>query len=157
MLKGWVWQWLMKFDEIDARVFKNDRPAWDAAYANVSSSVVAEMHELVDLSGEGPCEDLDENGKPQYPPSPRWSALDELVKAKQPERICSRSDGQRKNDGNENKVTNISRPSNDAEYAIRRLRAARSRGNVKRSGKTTRTPKPVKADHAGEYRQPVET
>ena len=41
------------------------------------------MREHAELGGEGPCEELDENGNPEYSPSPRWQALDDLVKAKQ--------------------------------------------------------------------------
>jgi hypothetical protein len=80
--KGWLWRWQEKLDEIDARVFKDDRPAWDAVYANVSSSVLAEMAERATMAGEGPSEDRDENGKPEEPGSPRWSALKALYDAK---------------------------------------------------------------------------
>jgi hypothetical protein len=82
---GWGWRWLKKLDELDEMVFKNERPAWDAAYTNVSREVVLAMRERVELAGDGPSEESDENGNPEYQPSPRWQALDELLKAK-PER-----------------------------------------------------------------------
>jgi hypothetical protein len=65
MLKGWVWKWQEKFDEIDAWVFKENRAAWDAAYARVNSSAVGLMVERAELGGEGASEDLDENGDPE--------------------------------------------------------------------------------------------
>jgi hypothetical protein len=66
----------------DAMLFEEDRAAWNEAYTNVDSKVVLLMREWSELMGEGPCEELDENGNPEYPPSPRWQALDDLVKAK---------------------------------------------------------------------------
>jgi hypothetical protein len=76
--QGWLWRWIEKLDELDEEVFKGDCPAWDEAYANVSREVVLAMRERVELAGDGPSEDADE----EYQPSPRWQALDDLVKAK---------------------------------------------------------------------------
>jgi hypothetical protein len=78
----YVDQWLNKVDRADGIVFAFDRPAWDAAYARIDSKVPLLMREHAEFGGEGPCEDLDENGNPGYSPSPRWQALDDLVKAK---------------------------------------------------------------------------
>jgi hypothetical protein len=78
----YVDQWLNKVDRADGIVFAFDRPAWDAAYARVDSKVPLLMREHAEFGGEGPCEELDENGNPEYSPSPRWQALDDLVKAK---------------------------------------------------------------------------
>ena len=80
---GWVWKWLEKLAELDLALFNCDRAAWDQAYVNVSSKVVLAMREWSEMCGEGPCEDKDEDGNPEYAPSPRWQALDDLVKAKQ--------------------------------------------------------------------------
>jgi len=79
---GWTWRWRERLDEEDRWIFGRDRAAWDDAYANLDSKVVLAMREWSEMSGEGPCEELDENGNPEYPPSPRWQALDDLVKAK---------------------------------------------------------------------------
>jgi hypothetical protein len=78
----YVDQWLNKVDRADEIVFAFDRVAWDAAYARIDSKVPLLMREHAEFGGEGPCEDLDENGNPEYPASPRWQALDDLVKAK---------------------------------------------------------------------------
>ena len=78
MLPFWIGEWIERLDEADRTVFKKNPPAWQAAYANVGSSVLAEMLERADVAGEGPCEDEDEND----PPSPRWKALKELYDAK---------------------------------------------------------------------------
>jgi hypothetical protein len=82
-----VKQWHLGFmteaiDRADAMLFEKDRAAWDEIYANVDSKVVLAMREWSELAGEGPSEDEDENGNPEYSPSPRWQALDDLVKAK---------------------------------------------------------------------------
>jgi hypothetical protein len=80
--KEWVWRWLVKLDQIDRWVFEDDRAAWDAVYARASSSVALQMHERAELGGEGPSEDLDDDGKPEYPAGPRWLALNALWEAK---------------------------------------------------------------------------
>jgi hypothetical protein len=110
-------------DRADAMLFEKDRAAWDAAYANGDSKVVLAMREWSELAGEGPSEDEDENGNPEFPPSPRWQALAALIEAKNAEQVKLAPPPERK-----------------------RIAAARKRGNVKR----TRKPKPLEADHAGE-------
>jgi hypothetical protein len=80
----YVDQWLEKADRADQIVFAFDRAAWDAAYARADRETILAMREYAELGGEGPSEDLDENGDPECPPSPRWQALDDLLKAKQP-------------------------------------------------------------------------
>jgi len=80
--RDWTLRWRVKFDEWDRSIFEHDRPAWDKAYANdlVDSKVVLAMREWSDMSGEGP---FPEDGEfPATPGSPRWQALDDLVKAK---------------------------------------------------------------------------
>jgi hypothetical protein len=78
----WVWKWLEKLDQMDTWIFKDDRLAWDAAYANVRSKIPLCMQKHAELGSEGPGEDLDENGNPEYPPSPRWQALNDLYETK---------------------------------------------------------------------------
>jgi hypothetical protein len=68
--------WMGKAEKI---VFEFDRPAWEAACARHDSGVVLSLR---DLRNDGPSEDTDENGNPEFPPSPRWQALDDLAKAK---------------------------------------------------------------------------
>ena len=71
----------------DAILFEQDRTAWDKAYANVDCEVVLAMRESSEMMGEGP---FPEDGEfPATPGSPRWQALDDLVKAKsQPRRVA---------------------------------------------------------------------
>jgi hypothetical protein len=109
----------------DAMLFEKDRATWDAAYANVDSKGLLWMQEQLEMAGEGPSEDEDEDGNPEYPPSPRWLALERLLKAK--------------------RVAAPLKPKRSAFFAA--ARAARKRGHTKRS-KTTRrrAPKPVEAD-----------
>jgi hypothetical protein len=61
-------------------VFVFDRAAWDAAYAHVGSEVVLAMRDS--LYGEEPGEDEDTGEA--IAPSPRWQALDDLLKTKKP-------------------------------------------------------------------------
>jgi len=68
--------WMGKADKI---VFEFDRPAWEAVCARHDSTVVLSLR---DLQNDGPSEDTDENGNPEFPPSPRWLMLDDLYKAK---------------------------------------------------------------------------
>jgi hypothetical protein len=79
---GYVWKWLERLTKWDAMLFQRDRAAWDQSYATVSVEVVRHMREQAEMAGEGPCEDTDANGNPEYPPSPRWLMLDDLYKAK---------------------------------------------------------------------------
>jgi hypothetical protein len=99
----------------DAMLFEKDRATWDAAYANVDSKMLLWMQEQLEMLGEGPSEDEDEDGNPEYPPSPRWLALEHLLKAK--------------------RVAAPPKPKRTAFIAA--ARAARKSGHTKRS-KTTR-------------------
>src|SRR5262245_6940306 len=78
---GWTFRWRETLDGWDRSVFECDRAAWDKAYANVDSKVVLAMREWSELGCEGPGEGYDDDDNP-LPPSPRWQALDDLVKAK---------------------------------------------------------------------------
>jgi hypothetical protein len=118
--QGWLWKWLEKIDDLDEMVFKDDRPAWDGAYAKVDSKVVLWMQEQCELAGEGPQE---EDGEfPATPGSPRWKALNDLLEAKNAAEEAAE----------QAKLAIESPPER------KRIAAARKRGNVKRSGKTTR-------------------
>jgi hypothetical protein len=81
-VQGWyVDQWISKLDRADAIVFACDRPAWEQAYAQANSDVVRQMRCQLELKDEGPSEDEDEDGNPEFPPSPRWQALHDLIEA----------------------------------------------------------------------------
>jgi hypothetical protein len=82
MLSFWVGEWLKRLDDADERVFRENEPAWRETYANVTSKVPLWMAEQCELAGEGPCEDTDENGNPEFSPSPRWQALNALWETK---------------------------------------------------------------------------
>lgn len=92
-LEHYANQWLESLYRADDIVFTFDRPAWEAAYANVSSKIVRMMQER--LCGEEPGEDDDGN---PIAPSQRWQALDDLIKAKEaPQRVaaCKKSPAKR--------------------------------------------------------------
>ena len=74
-------RWLKEVECADQLAFEQDRAAWEAAYVRVDSWVPSAMLGHVELRGEGPSEDRDENGKPEYPPSPRWLALNAICEA----------------------------------------------------------------------------
>jgi hypothetical protein len=73
-------------ERADDLLFEKDRATWDAGYARADRETILMLHRRAEFAGEGPSEDLDENGEPEYPASPRWLALDGLLKAKAPER-----------------------------------------------------------------------
>jgi hypothetical protein len=68
---SWLGEFLSWVGTADRLLFEFDRPAWEAAYAKVGSSVAQAMRNLVN---DGPGEDA--------PPSPRWQALNAICKAK---------------------------------------------------------------------------
>jgi hypothetical protein len=71
-----------RIDDADEMLFERDRASWDQMHARVDAAVERTMlREL--LSEEGPSNDTDENGNPEFPPSPRWLALEEMLKAKE--------------------------------------------------------------------------
>ena len=71
-LEGYASGWLTLLEQADAIVFEYDRAAWDAAYANFDSKVP--------LALEGRLfETADDE---EFPPSPRWRALNELWERK---------------------------------------------------------------------------
>ena len=67
--RGYLSQWLEKLERADAIVFAFDRPAWDAAYANVGWNVTAAMEEIAHFSSVDESDD-------------RRQALAELAEAK---------------------------------------------------------------------------
>jgi len=73
-------------DRADAMLFEQDRATWDELHAR--GDAVVQRFMLRDLEDiEGPRE---EDGEfPATPGSPRWQALDELLKAKTPKRIAA--------------------------------------------------------------------
>ena len=85
---GWHLQFMAEaIHDADAMLFEKDRATWDETHARVDAAVERQMlSDLEDL--ESPY--VDDDGVPQ-PGSPRWLALDDLLKAKQPKRIVSLS------------------------------------------------------------------
>jgi hypothetical protein len=79
MLQVWTDRWIDKLNHADRTVFTFDRSAWDAAYANVPSTVPRTMQRDLELIHEQGGEDDD---GVQHPPSPRWQALADLIEAK---------------------------------------------------------------------------
>ena len=71
LLTRWIWMWLEQLDRWDAQIFKQDRAAWDAAYANVGSNVPLWMQEQAEVREKA--QEL----------SPRWQALNDLWETKQ--------------------------------------------------------------------------
>jgi hypothetical protein len=69
--------WLDWMKAADRTLFEHDRPAWHTAYARIGSDVVEAMQRAA--YGEEPDEDDDGNS---IAPSPRWQALDDLVRTR---------------------------------------------------------------------------
>jgi len=76
-LGSYAGQFLALINKADEIIFTFDRPAWDAAYADVRSGIPLEMQGM--LFGEEP--DADDDGN-AIAPSPRWQALNDLWEAK---------------------------------------------------------------------------
>jgi hypothetical protein len=73
----WLHPWLRLVERAEQIVFAFDRPGWKAGCGQMDSSVLRAM--LDNCFGEEGGEDDDGN---PYPPSPRWQALNDLLKAK---------------------------------------------------------------------------
>jgi hypothetical protein len=80
ILHHWTDQWLNRLDDADETVFRLDREAWAAVYADVPSAVPRAMRDRLELLDEQG--GLDDDGN-TIPPSPRWQALADLIEAKQ--------------------------------------------------------------------------
>jgi hypothetical protein len=75
----WVEQWISLFERADEIVFTFDRPAWDAAYAELDSRAPqAMLAQLKNIDEDG----CDEDDLPFVPPTPRWQALQKLYQNK---------------------------------------------------------------------------
>jgi hypothetical protein len=94
-IKVWHLEFMMQtIDSADVMLFEQDRATWDETHARVDAAIERKMlRDLEDL--ESPYENDD---GVMEPGSPRWQALDDLLKAKTPKRIAAarkRSDTKR--------------------------------------------------------------
>jgi hypothetical protein len=69
-LGGYSGQWLELLTKADEIIFAFDRPAWDAAYAEVNSKIPLAMQAQL----------FDEESYEDSEATPRWQALDDLTK-----------------------------------------------------------------------------
>jgi hypothetical protein len=69
-LGGYSGQWLELLTKADEIIFAFDRPAWDAAYAEVNSKIPLVMQAQL----------FDEESYEDSEATPRWQALDDLTK-----------------------------------------------------------------------------
>ncbi len=69
-------RWLELLKISDKTVFEFDRPAWDAAYANIGADIIALMQDRCEEPFDG-----DDDDEPE-PGTPRWLALEAMRRAK---------------------------------------------------------------------------